>query len=145
MLFRSDELQGSLGGALKFGVRGAGGKLVPLSELTRVVTNERDRARFHKDLLPVVYVVGDQAGPIDSPLYGMFAARGEVVGQPLADGGTLGERFISQPEDPYRQYAIKWDGEWQVTYETFRDMGIAYAVGLILIYILVVEIGRAHV
>jgi multidrug efflux pump subunit AcrB len=56
----------------------------------------------------------------------------------LEQGGELGEYFISQPQDRYREYAYKWDGEWQVTYETFRDMGIAYAVGLILIYLLVV-------
>ena len=92
----------------------------------------------------MVYVVGDQAGRIDSPLYGMFAARGKVVGQPLEEGGVLGEYFIRQPSDPYRQYAIKWDGEWQVTYETFRDMGLAYAVGLVLIYLLVVAQFRSY-
>jgi hypothetical protein len=53
-------------------------------------------------------------------------------------GGTLDEWFIHQPDDPYAAYSIKWDGEWQVTYETFRDMGAAYAVGLMLIYLLVV-------
>ena len=53
-------------------------------------------------------------------------------------GGTLGEYFIRQPADAWRDYAIKWDGEWQITYETFRDMGAAYAVGLVLIYLLVV-------
>ncbi|HET7794715.1 MAG TPA: efflux RND transporter permease subunit, partial [Rhizobacter sp.] len=53
-------------------------------------------------------------------------------------GGLLGETFIRQPADPWRDYAIKWDGEWQITYETFRDMGAAYAVGLVLIYLLVV-------
>ena len=68
----------------------------------------------------------------------MFAARGKPAGRLLEEGGTLGEYFVRQPLDPYRQYAIKWDGEWQITYETFRDMGLAYAVGLILIYLLVV-------
>ena len=53
-------------------------------------------------------------------------------------GGTLGEYFIRQPKDPYAGYSLKWDGEWKVTYETFRDMGLAYAVGLVLIYLLVV-------
>jgi multidrug efflux pump subunit AcrB len=56
----------------------------------------------------------------------------------LKEGGTLGEWFLRQPPDPYAGYSVKWDGEWKVTYETFRDMGIAYGVGLILIYILVV-------
>jgi multidrug efflux pump subunit AcrB len=110
----------------------------------KVVENERDRPIYHKDLLPVVYVVGDQAGRTDSPLYGMFAARGKFAGQPLAEGGVLGEYFVRQPSDPYREYAIKWDGEWQVTYETFRDMGIAYAVGLVLIYLLVVAQFRSY-
>jgi multidrug efflux pump subunit AcrB len=92
----------------------------------------------------VVYVVADQAGRVDSPLYGMFAARGKIAAGALEEGGSLGEYFIRQPSDPYRGYAIKWDGEWQVTYETFRDMGLAYAVGLILIYLLVVAQFRSY-
>ncbi|MBI3373779.1 MAG: efflux RND transporter permease subunit [Betaproteobacteria bacterium] len=123
---------------LKLSVRGANGAAVPLSELVRPFENERDRPVYHKDLLPVSYVVGDMAGKLDSPLYGMFGIRGEIAAKPFDEGGTLGEYFIRQPSDPYRQYALKWDGEWQVTYETFRDMGLAYAVGLILIYLLVV-------
>jgi multidrug efflux pump subunit AcrB len=78
------------------------------------------------------------AGAVDSPLYGMFKMRSEVAALATPGGGTLGERFISQPSDPYRGYTLKWDGEWQITYETFRDMGAAYAVGLVLIYLLVV-------
>jgi multidrug efflux pump subunit AcrB len=138
------ERQGRLEEFLKLTIRTPASTLVPLSEVVKVVENERDRPIYHKDLLPVVYVVGDQAGRVDSPLYGMFAARGKFVGQPLAEGGVLGEYFVRQPSDPYREYAIKWDGEWQVTYETFRDMGIAYAVGLVLIYLLVVAQFRSY-
>jgi len=132
------EHHGELEQFLKLGVRTEQGALVPLSELTRIAATEREQPIYHKDLLPVVYVVADQAGRVDSPLYGMFAARGKIAGQPLDEGGVLGEYFVRQPSDPYREYAIKWDGEWQVTYETFRDMGLAYAVGLVLIYLLVV-------
>jgi multidrug efflux pump subunit AcrB len=138
------ERQGGLEELLKLAVRTPAGALVPLSELVMPLATERDRPIFHKDLLPVVYVVADQAGRVDSPLYGMFAARGKVAGAALEDGGVLGEYFISQPSDPYRQYAVKWDGEWQVTYETFRDMGLAYGVGLILIYLLVVAQFRSY-
>ena len=138
------ERRSELAELLKLGVRTPAGTLVPLSEVVRVEQSGRDRPIHHKDLLPVVYVVGDQAGRVDSPLYGMFAARGEVVGKPLEEGGTLGEYFIRQPSDPYRGYAVKWDGEWQVTYETFRDMGLAYAVGLVLIYLLVVAQFRSY-
>ena len=63
----------------------------------------------------------------------------------LKAGGNLGEHFIVQPEDPYAGYSLKWDGEWQITYETFRDMGLAYAVGLVLIYLLVVAEFKSYV
>ncbi len=129
---------------LKLTVRAPSGALVPLSELVNPVTSDRDRPIYHKDLLPVVYVIGDQAGRVDSPLYGMFAARSQLAGKPLEEGGVLGEYFIRQPSDPYREYAVKWDGEWQVTYETFRDMGLAYGVGLVLIYLLVVAQFRSY-
>ncbi|OGA21788.1 MAG: multidrug transporter AcrB [Betaproteobacteria bacterium RIFCSPLOWO2_02_FULL_65_24] len=139
------ERQAELAELLKLGIRAQTGALVPLSEVVTPIASERDRPIYHKDLLPVVYVVGDQAGRVDSPLYGMFAARGKVVGQELPDGGRLAEHFIAPPSDPYRGYSVKWDGEWQVTYETFRDMGLAYAVGLILIYLLVVAQFRSYV
>ena len=130
--------QSSLDALLKLKVRSREGQLVPISELVEVREQAREKMLYHKDLLPVVYVFGDMAGKLDSPLYGMFSARGALAGKPLEQGGTLGEWFIRQPADQYAGYSLKWDGEWQVTYETFRDMGIAYAVGLILIYLLVV-------
>jgi multidrug efflux pump subunit AcrB len=131
--------QGDLDPLLQLTVRTAAGKPVPLREVVTVDRRGlREQPRYHKDLLPVEYVVGDTAGVIDSPLYGMFSMRSAILALPMPGGGTLAEHFISQPDDPYRGYSIKWDGEWQVTYETFRDMGLAYAVGLILIYLLVV-------
>ncbi|MBL8421041.1 MAG: efflux RND transporter permease subunit [Dechloromonas sp.] len=132
------EKQSNLDALLKLRVRSKEGHLVPVSELVEVRETSREKAIYHKDLLPVVYVVGDMGGKLDSPLYGMFDIRSQINDMPLKEGGTLGEWFIRQPGDPYAGYSVKWDGEWQVTYETFRDMGIAYAVGLILIYLLVV-------
>jgi multidrug efflux pump subunit AcrB len=132
------ERQSNLDELLKLTVRSSGAELVPLSELTQIIPGEREKTVFHKDLLPVVYVFGDMAGKLDSPLYGMFGIRSKTAGMALEQGGDLAERFISQPDDRFRAYALKWDGEWKVTYETFRDMGIAYGVGLIMIYLLVV-------
>ena len=132
------ERQSSLDELLRLKVRGRDGRMVNISELVEVRPALREKMIFHKDLLPVVYVVGDMGGKLDSPLYGMFQIREKLKDLPLEQGGTLGEYFIRQPQDPYAGYALKWDGEWQVTYETFRDMGAAYAVGLILIYLLVV-------
>jgi multidrug efflux pump subunit AcrB len=138
------EQAGSLDSILKLRVRAQDGTLVPLSELVSVARVSREQTIHHKDLLPVVYVLGDVSGPIDSPLYAMFGMRGPVDELAVPAGGRLGEYFIRQPSDPYAQYAIKWDGEWQITYETFRDMGIAYGVGLILIYLLVVAQFRSY-
>ncbi len=132
------ERQGELDALLQLGVRGAAGQLVPIRELVTLSDTEREQPVHHKDLLPVNYVVGDMAGKLDSPLYGMFEMRGALSRIATPGGGTLGEYFIRQPADAHRDYAIKWDGEWQITYETFRDMGLAYAVGLVLIYLLVV-------
>jgi multidrug efflux pump subunit AcrB len=129
---------GDLDALLQLAVRSGSGRLVPVAELVTVTDTLREQPIHHKDLLPVAYVVGDMAGRVDSPLYGMFAIRPAIAAIATPGGGTLREYFVRQPDDPYREYAIKWDGEWQITYETFRDMGAAYAVGLILIYLLVV-------
>ncbi|HYD77687.1 efflux RND transporter permease subunit [Ramlibacter sp.] len=132
------ERHGDLDALLQLAVRGAGGQLVPIRELVTVTDTVREQPVFHKDLLPVHFVTGDMAGAVDSPLYGLFGMRGDIGAIRTPNGGELAEYFITQPSDSYREYAIKWDGEWQITYETFRDMGAAYAVGLVLIYLLVV-------
>jgi multidrug efflux pump subunit AcrB len=124
-------------------VRAAGGKLVPLAELVTVQRSEWDSVIHHKDLLPVVYVTGDEAGWSDSPLYGMFSLVGQLRTHDVA-GSRLAQYFVRQPQDT-SQFAVKWDGEWQITYETFRDMGIAYAAGILLIYLLVVAQFRNYI
>ncbi len=132
------ELHGDLNALLQLTVRSADGKAVPIRELVTLSDELAEQPVHHKDLLPVNFVVADVAGALDSPLYGMFRMRGELARIATPGGGTLQEHFIRQPDDAYRDYALKWDGEWQVTYETFRDMGLAYGVGLVLIYLLVV-------
>ena len=123
-------------------VRGSQGQLVALSELVTVQSAPWDGAIMHKDLLPVVYVTGDEAGELDSPLYGMFALVGSLRDEPIV-GTAIEQSFIAQPADT-SGFAIKWDGEWQITYETFRDMAIAYAAGMVLIYLLVVAQFRSY-
>ncbi len=132
------ESQVGLDALLAMPMRAANGQLVALSELVTVRRGVIDKPLYTKDLASVSYVVGDMAGKLDSPLYGLFAIRGKLQQASLQNTGALGEYWIRQPADSYRGYAIKWDGEWQITYETFRDMGAAYGVGLILIYLLVV-------
>ena len=132
------ESHGDLDALLQLAVRSATGKLVPIRELVTLSDTEREQPVIHKDLLPVNFVTADMAGKLDSPLYGVFQMRSQINAITAPDGGKLAEYFISQPSDAWRGYALKWDGESQITYETFRDMGAAYGVGLILIYLLVV-------
>ena len=138
MLQLPEESHGNLDALLQLSVRGASGKLVRISDLVTESDTLREQPIYHKDMLAVNYVVGDMAGKLDSPLYGMFQMRSEIAKIQTPGGGPMVEYFIRQPDDAMRDYALKWDGEWQITYETFRDMGAAYAVGLILIYLLVV-------
>ena len=135
--------QSNLPALLALRVRSRSGQLVPLSEVTAVRDARWEKAIFHKDLLPVVYVTGDVAGHSDSPLYGMFAMVGALGGQTFG-GQSLEQSFIAQP-DGTSHFSVKWDGEWQITYETFRDMGLAYSVGLVLIYLLVLGQFRSYV
>jgi len=114
------------------------GKQLALSEVVSFHESEREQAIYHKDLLPVTMVTGDLSGNLDSPLYGMFD-----ISATLRKDNGMEQYFFSRPEDPYTS-SLKWDGEWQVTYETFRDMGIAYGVGMILIYLLVVAQFRSY-
>jgi multidrug efflux pump subunit AcrB len=118
------------------------GASVPLSQLVSVQRSTWDAPRYHKDLLPVTYVTGDMAGRLDSPLYGMFRLMGILRHTPLA-GRIVPQYLLAPPQGP-EAVGIKWDGEWQITYETFRDMGLAYSVGLVLIYLLIVAQFRSY-
>jgi multidrug efflux pump subunit AcrB len=132
------QLHGDLDALLQLGVKTATGKVVAMRELVTVSDTLREQPIIHKNMLPVNFVMADMAGKVDSPLYGLFKMRGDVAQIIGPDGQKLEEYFIHQPDDAWRGYSIKWDGESQITYETFRDMGAAYGVGLILIYLLVV-------
>ncbi len=126
-------------------VRSRSGALVPMSELVEVVESKREYSINHKDLLPVVYVMGDMVGEIDSPLYGMFDISAAIEDLPLeVYGREVKQHFFTPPDDPYF-FGIKWDGEWQITFETFRDMGIAYSVGMLIIFLLIVAQFRSYV
>ena len=135
--------QASLAQLLALRVRASNGALVPLSEVVTVQPAGWEQAIYHKDLLPYAYVVGDDAGATDSPLYGMFKMVGTLRREKVLQQ-TIAQHFIAQPQDA-GGLAVKWDGEWQITYETFRDMGLAYSMGLVLIYLLVVGQFKSYV
>ena len=114
----------------------AGGQ-VSIGELARVERLPESQPLLRKDLKPVEYVMGDLAGEKESPVYAILALDRELDALKLEGGATI-ERYSIAPPETSDRVAMKWDGEWQITYEVFRDLGIAFAVVLVLIAVLVV-------
>jgi multidrug efflux pump subunit AcrB len=124
-------------GLLQLTVHGGDGRMVPLSEITTVVDSKRERSRYHKNLQPVTYVYGEVAGRFEAPVYAILEMENRLAEIITPLGEELEIITTSLPEDSTR-YIMKWDGEWHITYEVFRDMGIAFAVVMVLIYVLMV-------
>jgi len=118
-------------------IQGADGNLVALRELVRVETMIQEKSIYHKNLMPVTYVTADVAGAIEAPVYAILPLSDQIDKMEIPEGYTVEQYTASQPSDDSR-YAMKWDGEWHITYEVFRDLGLAFAAVLVLIYVLVV-------
>jgi multidrug efflux pump subunit AcrB len=118
-------------------VIGQQGNLVSLGELVRVEEQTADQSIYHKNLMPVVYVTGDVAGKVESPVYAILQLNEALDHLKLPEGYGL-ERYVASQPFSADKLAMKWDGEWHITYEVFRDLGLAFAAVLVLIYILVV-------
>ena len=114
-----------------------GPNLVAVGELTREETRTEADSLYHKNLLPVTYVTGDLAGAAESPVYAILRMNQVISKLALPEGYAFEIYNTRQPFDSTK-YAMKWDGEWHITYEVFRDLGLAFAAVLVLIYILVV-------
>lgn len=128
-----------ISGLMQMKVRNLQGEMLPVSEFISVEKTTTDKTIYHKNLLPVVFVTADMGGELDSPLYAMF----DIAGSLAEAGIDMPQHYIAQPAVT-NSPRLKWDGEWQITYETFRDMGIAYGIGMILIYLLVVAQFRSY-
>jgi multidrug efflux pump subunit AcrB len=120
------------------------GGFVPLTELVRVHARIEEKTIYHKNLKRVTYVTGDVAGKEESPIYAIMTMKEAIAKMKLPEGYAMKQYSSVQPwlED---KYSIKWDGEWHITYEVFRDLGAAFAVVLVIIYILVVAWFRSFV
>lgn len=130
-------LRSRLEDLLALKVAGADGQLVPLSALVQIREVIQDKSIYHKNLMPVVYVTGDVAGKEESPVYAILKMNKALDHVVIPEGFRL-ERYVANLPPTTERYAMKWDGEWHITYEVFRDLGIAFAAVLVLIYILVV-------
>jgi multidrug efflux pump subunit AcrB len=118
-------------------LRGTGGALVPLSELAAVEATTQTPFVYRKNLQRVVYVTGDVAGEEESPVYAILRMNRQLDDVRLHDGRDIPRHVASQPFLT-EHVAMKWNGEWQVTYEVFRDLGLAFGAVMVLIYVLVV-------
>jgi multidrug efflux pump subunit AcrB len=118
-------------------VAGRNGQQVALRELARVEKAIEDKSIYHKNLMPVTYVTAGIAGEIESPVYAVLKLGPEIDKIEIPEGYQIEQHMAALPSNAER-YSMKWDGEWHITYEVFRDLGIAFAAVLILIYGLVV-------
>ncbi len=129
---------------LQLTVHSANGRMVPLGEIVSTHEMVRERFRYHKNLQPVTYVVGEVAGSAESPVYAILNMEDRIAEITTPLGEKLPIISTHLPDDRTR-YMMKWDGEWQITYEVFRDMGIAFAVVMVFIYVLVVGWFRSFI
>jgi multidrug efflux pump subunit AcrB len=118
-------------------VAGRNGRQVALGELVRVTKQIEDKSIYHKNLMPVTYVAADIAGEIESPVYAVLKISPEIDKIKIPEGYQVEQHMAALPSDSGR-YSMKWDGEWHITYEVFRDLGVAFLAVLILIYGLLV-------
>jgi len=145
IVFRLEREQRSgLEGLLAATVPSMAGRLVPIRELVTVRREVRETFVYHKNLQPVTYVLAEMAGVAEAPVYGILDMKSRIVALRQPDGRPLPILSTALPSDT-TSYAMKWDGEWHITYEVFRDMGIAFAAVLVLIYVLVVGWFRSFV
>ncbi|MEI6208017.1 MAG: efflux RND transporter permease subunit [Desulfuromonadales bacterium] len=110
---------------------------VPLSQLVRISTVNEEKTLYRKNLKNVIYVIGDVAGQIEAPVYAILKMQKEIDALPTPDGSKI-EVLASRQPWSEEKMGMKWDGEWHITYEVFRDLGIAFGAVMVLIYILVV-------
>ncbi len=124
-------------------LRASNGRMVGLEELIRIKESVIDHPIYHKNLQPVVYVTGDVSGKEESPIYAILRMNKKISGLQTPDGSKLHILYTAQPFST-KSWSMKWDGEWHITYEVFRDMGAAFAVVIVLIFILVVGWFRSY-
>ena len=131
------EQRRDLSAVMSIAMMSRNGSSIPVGSLTTVKPLEQDLPIYHKNLQPVAYVIADVSGRQESPVYAIIKLRSQVQDLARSMGIDLKEYFTRQPESS-QEWALKWDGEWHITYEVFRDLGLAFAVVLLLIYVLVV-------
>jgi multidrug efflux pump subunit AcrB len=118
-------------------IKGSQGNLVPISDLVSIKQDTLQKTIFRKDQKQVVYITADMAGELESPVYAILGMKEKLQKIKLPTGYKINELYLEQPSDE-SNFTVKWDGEWQITLEVFRDLGTAFLVVIIIIYMLIV-------
>jgi len=118
-------------------IKGSRGNVVPVSDLVKVTTDTLQNTIYRKDQKRVVYVLADMAGALESPVYAILGMNEKLEKMQLPKGYKVNELYMDTPSDE-SDFTVKWDGEWQITLEVFRDLGAAFMVVIIIIYMLIV-------
>ncbi|MFZ1528283.1 MAG: efflux RND transporter permease subunit [Ferruginibacter sp.] len=122
---------------LNIKIKGAGGNMVPAGDILKVTADTVQKTIYRKDQKRVVYVLADMAGKLESPVYAILGMEEKLKNIKLPQGYSINELYMNQPESE-ENFTVKWDGEWQITLEVFRDLGAAFLVVIIIIYMLIV-------
>ncbi|MDW7693093.1 efflux RND transporter permease subunit [Flammeovirgaceae bacterium SG7u.111] len=118
-------------------IKGQHGNLIPVSDLVKVNKDTLQKTIYRKDQKRVVYVLADMAGVLESPVYAILGMEKKLKAIKLPQGYEINELYMEQPTDE-SNFTIKWDGEWQITLEVFRDLGAAFLIVIVIIYMLIV-------
>lgn len=118
-------------------VKGSQGNMIPISDLVKVKKDTLQKTIYRKDQKRVVYVTADMAGTLESPVYAILGMNEKLSKMKIPQGYKINELYMEQPTDE-SDFTVKWDGEWQITLEVFRDLGVAFMVVIVIIYMLIV-------
>jgi multidrug efflux pump subunit AcrB len=137
VLSLDDKDKSSLQDIQNLKIKGNRGNVIPVSDLVKVVKGTLQKTIYRKDQKRVVYVTADMAGDLESPVYAILGMNEELQKMKLPKGYKVNELYMEQPTDE-SDFTVKWDGEWQITLEVFRDLGVAFGVVIVIIYMLIV-------
>ncbi len=137
VLALDEEEKSSIQDIMQIQIASQNGQMIPVSDLVEPVEVIRDKSIYRKNQKRVVYVLADMAGELESPVYAILGMEEKLKEIDLPAGYEISDLYMGQPE--YEDdYTVKWDGEWQITLEVFRDLGIAFLGVIVIIYILIV-------
>jgi multidrug efflux pump subunit AcrB len=137
VLSLDDKDKTSLNDIQSLKIKGSQGNMVAVSDLVKVVKDTLQKTIYRKDQKRVVYVTADMAGTLESPVYAILGMNEKLAKIKVPAGYKVNELYMEQPTDE-SDFTVKWDGEWQVTLEVFRDLGVAFLVVIVIIYMLIV-------